>query len=97
MAGAPCHEHDCDTCRFIGTVGPEPGEGDVNAVDEYLCRSPRDRSPTLIRRCGSDPGDYGSWPMAPGLCVARYRGTAERATAAGLASAAELAAFLAPP
>jgi len=52
----PTWTHDCQTCRFLGTVARERGD-----VDLYAHYHPSS-SPTLIARFGNDGSDYESMP-----------------------------------
>jgi hypothetical protein len=47
---APKHEHDCSTCRFLGTL---------NGVDHWVHESPCS-STELVQRRSSDEPDYSS-------------------------------------
>lgn len=50
---APKHEHDCETCRFLGTLG---------GVDHYVHES-KDCPAELIQRRSSEEPDYSAWPL----------------------------------
>lgn len=46
----PRHDHDCDACKFLASLGH---------VDLYFC--PNDRE--LVRRHGSEGPEYGSMSL----------------------------------
>lgn len=55
MNGKPSWEHDCPTCRFLGTT-----IGNKRSVDLYVHEGPTEV--TLLARYSSDPPDYASCP-----------------------------------
>ena len=56
--GKPNYDHDCGKCIFLGTDRPTIDESKANLVDLY---AHRDKTTIiLIRRFGSDLGDYSS-------------------------------------
>lgn len=59
----PVHEHDCKHCVFMGHDAPiRRYEGNSNIVDMYIHYHPKERKyDSIIRRYGSNPGDYSSF------------------------------------
>lgn len=63
----PIFTHDCDACRFLGSVSYGNRWGDL-----YVCeRNPNVEMRSVIYRTGSDGPEYSSVPtsMAPALSV----------------------------
>ena len=55
----PTFTHDCDKCRFLGTI-PSANHG---TVDLYVCTNDADPlGPSLIARFGDEGPDYASQP-----------------------------------
>lgn len=48
----PLHTHDCDACKYLGTV---------DDYDLYWCPQRGLGIPTLVARYGSDGPDYTTW------------------------------------
>lgn len=58
MQTKPTHQHDCDTCRYLGTKQRSDGPN----LDYYVCEAdPSSRS--LLERFGSEPHEYASAPL----------------------------------
>jgi hypothetical protein len=62
----PAHEHDCSVCHYLGQDVSNQGEPATNAVDLYICAQGYDRQEdySLIRRYGSEGGNYGCLPLS---------------------------------
>lgn len=55
----PLYTHDCDLCRYLGTVER------IQWYDLYVCeRSPDAGSRSLVARYGDDGPDYTSMPAS---------------------------------
>ena len=58
---APYFKHDCDTCRFRGSLVEIDVDGSSQVVDVYTCDND---SGTVVRRFSSDGPDYASFPRS---------------------------------
>jgi hypothetical protein len=57
---APIHTHDCNLCRYLGTIASGGGWHDV-----YVCeRNPVETDRSVIMRYGSDGPEYTSVPLS---------------------------------
>lgn len=57
----PYFTHDCDKCRFRGSLVEVATDGSSQVVDVYVCRANEDYS-SIVRRFGNDGPDYASFP-----------------------------------
>ena len=55
----PVHEHDCDGCKYLGSIAALPGATGGQPADLYVCGG---EFRSLISRTGKD-GDYLSMPL----------------------------------
>lgn len=61
----PRFQHDCDSCRFLGTIVSKY-QPNAPYVDLYACDDKsilKKWGPSLIARYGSDGPDYSSMPF----------------------------------
>ena len=63
----PRYEHDCDNCRYLGSLNTDEARLNPNAKvgDVYVCVSHKPKvneihSGSLLVRWSSEPSDYGS-------------------------------------
>lgn len=57
----PYFTHDCNKCRFRGSLVEVATDGSSQVVDVYVCRTNEDYS-SIVRRFGSDGPNYASFP-----------------------------------
>ncbi len=56
-ANAPVFTHDCDDCRYLGTLATPEGRTDL-----YICVGGEEVGPSVIARFGDEGPDYSSMP-----------------------------------
>lgn len=64
MSDTPKYEHDCNSCRFLGSFTYDAPLADRSTiqmtVDLYHCRSSNGKKGTLLSRESDEPSDYAS-------------------------------------
>jgi hypothetical protein len=60
---SPVYQHDCDACRFMGTVADSYARGEAGWVDLYHCPRGVIGGGSLIARYGDEGREYLSSPV----------------------------------